>query len=172
MWKDIPGFEGLYSVNELGQIFSVRSNKILKTNRRVNNSGYESVSLQARCVKSVHWCVAMAWLGYPPFLKADVNHKNGSKRDNRPENLEWVSRKENMKHAKELGLIGIRRSYRGIANPNAKLTNENITQILFLKENGSTQSEIAKKFNVKQCTISQVLRKNGVKSFNRQLAPR
>ena len=51
---------------------------------------------------SVHRIVADQYIPNPNKLK-DVNHKNGIKIDNRPENLEWVTRSENLLHAYRTG---------------------------------------------------------------------
>jgi len=52
----------------------------------------------------VHRLVAEAFLGHCP-TKLEVNHKNGHKRDNRRENLEYATHQENMAHAAALGLM-------------------------------------------------------------------
>ena len=52
----------------------------------------------------IHRLVAVAFITNPSE-KAEVNHINGNKLDNRVENLEWVSREENIRHAYDNGLI-------------------------------------------------------------------
>ena len=87
---------------------------MLKTRR--NNLGYVKVTLYkpgkpdkwgnypGKKTESVHRLVAMAFNGPIP-AKLEVNHKNGVKHDNRPENLEYVTHRENMLHAHRLGLF-------------------------------------------------------------------
>lgn len=58
----------------------------------------------------VHRMVALAAYGEPQGDRRYVNHKDGNKRNNSANNLEWCSAKENVKHAKEMGLITYRRS--------------------------------------------------------------
>jgi hypothetical protein len=63
---------------------------------------------------SVHRLVALTFIpNDDPKKKVNVNHKNGIKHDNRVENLEWTTQKDNVLHAVNNGLISNR-----IPNPN------------------------------------------------------
>ena len=94
-----------YTIDETGNVFSIRKNKYLK--QTINRNGYCKVTLQKDKYKktfSVHRLVAQAYLkNYSNTLQ--VNHINGIKIDNRVENLEMVTAKENMQKAVEIGLF-------------------------------------------------------------------
>ena len=94
-----------YTIDEIGNVFSIRKNKYLK--QTINRNGYCKVTLQKdkyRKMFSVHRLVAQAYLkNYSNTLQ--VNHINGIKTDNRVENLEMVTAKENMQKAVEIGLF-------------------------------------------------------------------
>ena len=90
-------------------------------------SGYHVVSAKLgdkRPKVFVHRLVAMAFVdGYSPELT--VNHINGNKLDNRPENLEWVTLAENTKHQWRTGLVDLR----GENAPWHKLTQRQVIHI-------------------------------------------
>lgn len=151
-WKEIEGFPG-YEVSDQGRIRSFKSGKAkIKKQRLVR--GYPAVDLYKngeRTTEKVHRLVAKAFLGKPDdFL--EVNHKNGIKTDNWLENLEWVTRSENIRHADETGL----RNIKGKNNPQAKLTDEEVLEILQMLDAGVPQWKIAEKFNVDRTTISAI----------------
>ena len=99
MWKDIKGYEGLYQVSDEGYVRRILSDGKYRTLK--NRDGlYYTVSLSAKCVKkshAVHRLVAEMFLPKPEGT-TEVNHKDGDKHNNRVENLEWVTQKQNCRH--------------------------------------------------------------------------
>ena len=116
IWKDIGGYEGVYQVSNLGRIRSLDRSRVVKDSHggymtrtdkgRVmrhtdNGHGYLMIALASgsnRKNKYVHRLVAAAFCENPEN-KPDVNHKDYDRRNNRADNLEWVSTKENITYS-------------------------------------------------------------------------
>ena len=97
-WRPIKGYENEYLVSEAGDVWSVRSERKLSLKRE--RTGYLRVNLSVDGVSksfSVHRLVAMAFIPNPSN-KPTVNHINENKVDNRVENLEWATMKEQNIH--------------------------------------------------------------------------
>ena len=94
IWKDIEGYDGKYQVSNLGRVrsFRIKSDGVILV-QRPNAGGYPYVELGKK-KRPVHQLVAYAFCdGYKEGLH--VNHKNEIKTDNRADNLEWVTQKQN-----------------------------------------------------------------------------
>lgn len=103
VWKTIDGFEN-YQVSNFGRVksFAKKTPKILTTNAN-DGIGYVRVQLyknKQRAFFRIHRLVAMAFIPNPEN-KPEINHKNGIKKDNRVENLEWATYSENENHARK-----------------------------------------------------------------------
>lgn len=119
LWKPIPGYEGYYEVSNTGLIRSSPA-RIVKNNGWfgdrvtkekaikpvVGKDGRERVVLCKNGTKKgdlLSRLVAITWVGgYKRGLT--VNHINGNRRDNRIENLEWITREDNIRHGFNTGL--------------------------------------------------------------------
>jgi hypothetical protein len=165
IWKQIPGWEGYYSVSNLGRVKSenriiVENTSFHKTLRiperilkqTLNNVGqqYWRVSLSKNSkvtYKQVHQLVCSAFIG---FQKKDieVRHLNGNCRDNRLENLTYGTKTENMQDALRHGTLPIHEK-----RPGAKLNKQKAVEIVLSKD--SIQI-LAKRYNVGVGCIRQV----------------
>ena len=108
-WKDIPNYEGLYQVSDLGNVKSLANNKSKKEKLlkfTTNAYGYYHVNLSKNGkvqTITVHILVAMAFLNHiPNGINLVVNHKDFNTKNNKLSNLEVVTHRINCdkKHLK------------------------------------------------------------------------
>lgn len=161
--KGIPGFERLYSATVNGQIFSVVGDKAKPLIPCTNRAGYTETVLMDNSGKrkNIKWHRAIATTFIPnPDNKPFINHKNGIKTDNRVENLEWCTPKENHEHAQNvLGVqFGQPKGVRPHWFPVVLLTRDVINIKKRLAE-GEQGKKISKEYGVSDQTIYDI--KNG-----------
>lgn len=113
IWKDIPGYEGLYQASNLGNIRSIAfiNNRGVKHRIKVK-AQKEGVwgrmyTMLYKDTKRKNWLVhrliAITFLPNPNNYP-EINHIDGNPKNNRVDNLEWCTASYNMKHAYKNGL--------------------------------------------------------------------
>lgn len=147
-WRAIPGFNGKYLASSLGRIYSTwsgrgRHPKIRKPS--TSAMGYLVIELFAgdgtRFRTSVHWLVLRTFSGPPP-PKQEPNHKNGNRKDKRADNLEWVTRSQNILHSFRVLNRG-HANCKGENNPMAVLTDLKVRKFRAQYRSGRSTRSIA-----------------------------
>jgi len=164
IWKDVPSYEGIYQVSNLGRIKSLNrkvwngrvyynsGNKILVLCN--DKDGYKGVTFCVNKVRKkikVHRLVMAVFVGESDL---EVNHKNGIKSDNRLSNLEYCSRTENQFHACSTGLSKVGWTSRE-SHPNCKYSKEIILNIVEMRKT-MTPMEISNRTGISSKYISSI----------------
>ena len=144
-WKEI-GCTG-YEVSNLGRIR--RGNRILAGS--YHSDGYTFMTIEGRQIP-LHKFVATAFIPNPEG-KPEINHKDGNKKNNCVDNLEWVTRSENQKHAVDNNL-----QPKGLSTYNGKFSEEERQDIKKLWNSGEySKRELAKKYGVSHTCINDII---------------
>jgi hypothetical protein len=108
-WRDVPGYEKLYQVSDMGRVRSLGADKnhkgkILK-GRIVNKYGHLSVQLCKKCKARsflIHRLVLLAFVGPCPD-GMECRHLDGNHQNNKLKNLKWGTSSENRRDAMKHG---------------------------------------------------------------------
>ena len=172
IWKPVLNFEGVYEASNLGNIRRSDGFHPIPRNLRAaeNHHGYQNVSLSKDCVCRtyfVHRLVCEAFHGPRPDGMT-INHKDGAKKNNRPENLEYLSHQENMNHAHAIlnrisptRATGARNGSvarpenlcRGEGHKSSKLSDEHVRVVRLRLAEGVKQRTIATEVGISQTQI-------------------
>jgi len=111
IWKDIPGYEGLYMASNLGSIKTFHNRNGVKfLKKAVGTTGYVKAVLVKDGKKyyaQVHILICTTYHGKNPGNMV-VNHIDGNKQNNNIDNLEWVTESYNMYHAFNILKVGVK----------------------------------------------------------------
>lgn len=175
IWKDITEWKGLYQVSNKGRVKSLdriiecnanrysipvrrkTKGRILK--QKINKYGYLVLMLQNKGYKkdySVHRLVLETFCPIENMNSLTVNHTDGLKQLNIPEQLEWATNKEQTEHAYEIGLISYDNITRGENIGVSKLTNK-IVKELYKNLDNLDYTELSKKYNISEGNISLIM---------------
>lgn len=164
MWRAIPD-RPIYEVSNAGRVRSIdrvvtssagatyfRKGKVLATCE--DDRGYLGVGLGPDGKRfKVHRLVAALFIGPKPD-ECEINHKDGNPGNNAVSNLEYVSHKENIRHAFRTGLVKML----GERHVRAKLTEEQVLHVLALRKSGVGIRAIGRQLGVAYTTIIAILR--------------
>ncbi len=144
-----------YKVTPLGDVYSIKFNKVKLLKVSITKSGYGRVRISndgKASTVSIQRIVAKTFLDdYSEDLQ--VNHVDGNKLNNRVSNLEMVTAKENILHSYRTGL----HSQLGERNAKSKLKIQEIKLIKqLLKESNLKQETIGLLFGVNRVTICNI----------------
>jgi NUMOD4 motif-containing protein len=160
IWKDIKDYERFYQISNLGRIKSLQrisshghqlEEKLIKQN---NVKGYLYVTLNKNGqFKScrVNRLVALAFIPNPNNFP-DVNHKNLIKTENNVDNLEWMTKIDNIRHARANGSF----TKKPPGNPKINISQVKEIRTLWLSKN-YTQAKIAEIYNLAPNTVSLIV---------------
>lgn len=162
IWKDIPGYEGLYQASNLGRVRNMKFGRKRLLRTKVSKKGYVDVCLsKSNVVKThrLHKIVTLTFLGQRPE-GLEVNHIDGDKKNNCIDNLEYVTRSENELHAfKFLGKKAVPPVFYGEDHPSHKLSQEKVNEIRILHQSGwFSASRLGRMYKVSKTAILNIVK--------------
>lgn len=155
IWRDVKGQEGRYQASNLGRVRSIMKKEPYVLSESILSDGYARVGLfingKTKTIRT-HRIIATTFID-KPCDNLQVNHKDGDKLNNHVDNLEWVTPKENTRHAWRNNLCGDRH---GNKSNQKALSNE---QKIAISSSDKTTKELAREYNVGIRTIQKLRRR-------------
>lgn len=172
VWRDIPGYEGIYRISNLGRIKSLARivphatkgrltlpARIMKT--PIDSLGYPTVNLRKLgkgSTKRIHWLMLLTFDGPMPPKYKESRHKDDNKTNNVLHNLRYGTRSANRKDALRNG-----RTYLdpnkpvGVDSHRAVLTEKQALRVIaFRPKKRGDLARLAEKLGVSQTTIGDI----------------
>lgn len=172
IWYDVKSHEETHQVTRCGRV-RVKDRQVIRSRKyngiwkksvylkrghdlkpSLTGDGYFQITLDNTTFK-VHRWVAETFIPNPDN-KSQVNHINGIKTDNRVENLEWCTPRENVKHSYRTGLA----CNKGERHPRSKLTDSLVREFRERCEAGEKITQIAREYNLHHSTVQKAVRGN------------
>ena len=152
-FKEIPEFDN-YFINKDGVVISKRSGKTMILKPFLNEFGYFRIRLYKKKIGITLFVSRLVALTFikNTMQKPHVAHKDGNRTNNNINNLYWATAKENCFDKIKHGTHQI-----GSKNPFSKLTEKDVLAIKKLRSEKVEFKIIANKFNVKPCTIHNII---------------
>lgn len=142
-WKKIEDTN--YSISSFGRIRNDLKNRFLKGTKSSN--GYLRVVIRKKRAERIHLLVAKYFLKKPENT-TEINHIDGNKINNKVNNLEWTTHRENIIHAYKNNLMDLHTKAHGEAHINAKLSTKDVEKIKYLRNKNITYKEISRIMNI------------------------
>lgn len=175
IWANIEGYDGIYKISNYGRVKSSGKTVVIKKKmnctkvlreklikQRIDTRGYYAFKITHNGLYknyNTHRLLALAFIPNPEN-KPEVNHIDGNKLNISLSNLEWATVKENAIHAFAIGL-----RKQGELHHRTRLSGANVLEILRMKTNGSTHSQLAEKFATSKGNIQSIVEKRSWKKL-------
>ena len=178
IWKDIEGYEGLYQVSNRGRVkslsrkvknkngYRVKKESILKP--KPNGKGYHIVGLYIKGISknfTIHYLVLSSFIPNT-FNKRTINHIDSNRTNNRLDNLEWATHKENTKHGFVFGNMDMNDYIRIGKLKSKKVIMLSMDNKPLLKFDSQTEAQIISEFDsrrISDCCCNKIESYKGYK---------
>lgn len=180
IWKDIPGYEGIYQASNLGRakglartietrpgVFAKSKQKILVPYNGKSGDFYTTYnfSKNGKATKTLmHRIVASLFVPNPENYPC-INHKDGDKTNCKATNLEWCTHSQNTRHAYKNGLMGFMLNA-GEKNGRSKLTTEEVMTMREIYDNfmgefspSDLHDDLAEVFEVHRTSVIRIVKR-------------
>ena len=159
VWATIPGFVGIYEVSDQGEVVRVathgRSPKpVRRTLSPHKRNKYLAVDLHRDDAREREYVHRLVWTAFKGEIPAgyEINHIDGDRANSRLDNLEIVTRSDNMLHCFQRLSPSLRR-IQGVAHHKAKLTPEKVIEIRRLRNSGVDRKAVAESYGISRNAV-------------------